>query len=215
MIMWWDCCYFFLNRKRWLWRTRWINWSKGWEFVIAFFFSLVVCNGLQHFVRACTFCAILSQLALQHRYHEANIELLEQRRCWGIRNNWFKTPKSVEQNSVVITKIYLAWLYSWYRTDVFRLNFSQCKSQNVLRGRFWETSDLLKISRTPVTQTLKGKHFELAGNSSNRGKLRRNVGQGKGNLVRVSAEFELSEFELFMKGPLLLKVWATDFWSFS
>ena len=124
------------------------------------FFSLVVCNGLQHFVRACTFCAILSQLALQHRYHEANIQLLEQRRCWG--NNWFKTLKSVEQNSVVITKIYLAWLYSWYRTYVFRLNFSQCKSQNVLRGRFWETSDLLKISRIPVTQTLKGKHFELA-----------------------------------------------------
>ena len=162
----------------------------------------MVCNGLQHFVRACTFRAILSQLALQHRYHEANIQLLEQRRCWG--NNWFKTPKSVEQNSVVITKIYLAWLYSWYRTDVFRLNFSQCKSQNVLRDRFWETSDLLKISRTPVTQTLKGKHFELAGNSRNRGKLRRNFGQGKGNLVRVCGEFELSEFELYYEKSLIV-----------
>ena len=102
VIMWWNCCYFFLNRKRWPWRTRWSNWSKGWEFVIESSFSWVVCNGLQHFVRTCTFCAIPSQLALQHRYHEANTQFLEQRRCWG--NNWFKTPKSIEQNSVLITK---------------------------------------------------------------------------------------------------------------
>ena len=72
VIMWWNCCYFFLNRKRWPWRTRWSNWSKGWEFVIESSFSWVVCNGLQHFVRTCTFCAIPSELALQHRYHEAN-----------------------------------------------------------------------------------------------------------------------------------------------
>ena len=102
VIMWWNCCYFLLNRKRWPWRTRWSNWSKGWEFVIESSFSWVVCNGLQHFVRTCTFCAIPSELALQHRYHEANTQFLEQRRCWG--NNWFKTPKSIEQNSVLITK---------------------------------------------------------------------------------------------------------------
>ena len=101
VIMWWNC-YFFLNRKRWPWRTRWSNWSKGWEFVIESSFSWVVCKGLQHFVRTCTFCAIPSQLALQHRYHEADTQFLEQRRCWG--NNWFKTPKSIEQNSVLITK---------------------------------------------------------------------------------------------------------------
>jgi len=49
-------------------------------------------------------------------------------------------------------------------------------------------------SRTPVTRTLKGdeKEFEFAGNSNYRG----NFDQGKGNLVRVSGEFELSDFEL-------------------
>ena len=33
-------------------------------------------------------------------------------------------------------------------------------------------------------------------NSSYRGKFNWNVDQGKGNLVRISEEFELSEFEL-------------------
>ena len=40
------------------------------------------------------------------------------------------------------------------------------------------------------------KQFELAGNSSYRGKFQWNFDQGKGNLVQVSREFELSEFEL-------------------
>ena len=53
-------------------------------------------------------------------------------------------------------------------------------------------------SRTPVTRTLKGdeKEFEFTGNSNYQGKFQRNFDQGKGNLVRVSGEFELSEFEL-------------------
>ena len=53
-------------------------------------------------------------------------------------------------------------------------------------------------SRTLVTRTLKGdeKEFEFAGNSNYEGKFQRNFDQGKGNLVRVSGEFELSEFEL-------------------
>ena len=53
-------------------------------------------------------------------------------------------------------------------------------------------------SRTPVTRTLKGdeREFEFAGNSNYQGKFQRNFDQGKGNLVRVSGEFELSEFEL-------------------
>ena len=51
---------------------------------------------------------------------------------------------------------------------------------------------------TPVTRTLKGneKLFELAGNSSYRCKFQWNFDQGKGNLLWVSGEFELSEFEL-------------------
>ena len=53
-----------------------------------------------------------------------------------------------------------------------------------------------KYSRTPVTRTLEGneKQFELAGNSSYRGKFQGSFYQGKGNLVRVSGEFELSRF---------------------
>ena len=53
-------------------------------------------------------------------------------------------------------------------------------------------------SRTLVTQTLKGneKQFELAGYSSYWAKFQWNFDQGKGNLVQVSREFELSEFEL-------------------
>ena len=47
-----------------------------------------------------------------------------------------------------------------------------------------------KYSRTPVTRPLKGneKQFELAANSSYRGKFQGNFDQGKGNLVRVSGE---------------------------
>ena len=58
-------------------------------------------------------------------------------------------------------------------------------------------------SRTPVTRTLKGnkKQFELAGSIE---KKKNNnfpccsyiFNQGKGNSVRVSGKFELSEFEL-------------------
>ena len=54
-------------------------------------------------------------------------------------------------------------------------------------------------SRTLVTQTLTGNEklaVELAGNSSYRAKFQWNFDQGKGNLVRVSREFELSEFAL-------------------
>ena len=40
------------------------------------------------------------------------------------------------------------------------------------------------------------KQFELAGNLSYRGKFQWNFDQGKGNLVWVSGEFELSEFKL-------------------
>ena len=49
-----------------------------------------------------------------------------------------------------------------------------------------------------MTRTLKGdeKEFEFAGNSNCQGKFQRNFDQGEGNLVRVSGEFELSEFEL-------------------
>ena len=49
-----------------------------------------------------------------------------------------------------------------------------------------------------MTRTLKGdeKELEFAGNSNCQGKFQRNFDQGKGNLVRVSGEFELSEFEL-------------------
>ena len=38
--------------------------------------------------------------------------------------------------------------------------------------------------------------FELAGNSSYRGKFQRNFDQGKGNLGQVSRELELSKFKL-------------------
>ena len=53
-----------------------------------------------------------------------------------------------------------------------------------------------KYSRTPVTRTLEGneKQFELAGNSSYRGKFQANFYLGKGNLVRISGKFELSRF---------------------
>ena len=53
-------------------------------------------------------------------------------------------------------------------------------------------------SRTPVTKTLKRKEkqFELGRNSSHRGKFHWNFDRGKANLVWVSKEFELSEFEL-------------------
>ena len=70
-------------------------------------------------------------------------------------------------------------------------------SESILKA-----SRFSKYSRPPVTRTLKGgggrgneKQFELAGNSSYRGKLQRNCDQGKGNLVRVSGEFELSVFD--------------------
>ena len=58
------------------------------------------------------------------------------------------------------------------------------------------TVQQLKYSITPVTRTLEGneKQFELAGNSSYRGKFQENFDQGKENLVRVSGEFELSRF---------------------
>ena len=57
----------------------------------------------------------------------------------------------------------------------------------------------MKSSRFPVTRTLKGneKQFELAWNSSYGGKFQWNFFQGKGNLVRVSGEFEWFEFELW------------------
>ena len=50
--------------------------------------------------------------------------------------------------------------------------------------------------KTPVTQTLKGneKQLELAGNSCYHGKFSKNADQGKGNLVQVRGEFELSSF---------------------
>ena len=53
-----------------------------------------------------------------------------------------------------------------------------------------------KYSGTPVTRTLKGneKQFELARNSNYRGTFQGNFYEGKGNLVRVSREFELSRF---------------------
>ena len=55
-----------------------------------------------------------------------------------------------------------------------------------------------EYSRTPVARTLKGnkKQFESEGNSSSQGKFQWNFDQGKENSVRVSGEFELSEFEL-------------------
>ena len=48
----------------------------------------------------------------------------------------------------------------------------------------------------PRTPKGNEKQFELAGNSSYRGKFQWNFDQGKGNLVLVSGEFELSDFEL-------------------
>ena len=55
----------------------------------------------------------------------------------------------------------------------------------------------LNYSRTPVTQTLKQnkKRWELAGNSSYRGKFQWNCDQEKGKF-KANEEFELSEFEL-------------------
>ena len=60
-------------------------------------------------------------------------------------------------------------------------------------------SDLCNYIKTPVTRTLKvnEKQFDLAGNSSYRSKFQWNFEQGKGNLVWVSGEFELSEFQLW------------------
>ena len=51
-------------------------------------------------------------------------------------------------------------------------------------------------SRTPVTRTLKENEtqFEFERNLSYRDKFQWNFDQGKGNLVRVSGEFELSSF---------------------
>ena len=65
---------------------------------------------------------------------------------------------------------------------------------------------------TPVPQTLKGneKQLELAGNSSYRCKFQRNFDQGKGNLVRVRGEFELSEFELSRLWLLISVLQCTD-----
>ena len=55
-----------------------------------------------------------------------------------------------------------------------------------------------QYSRTLVTWTLKGKEkqFELAGSSIYQSKFQWNLGQGRANLVWISGEFELSEFEL-------------------
>ena len=73
-------------------------------------------------------------------------------------------------------------------------------SKNGPLGQVWNRVGNIALSlsekRIPVTRTLKGneKQSGIAGNSSYRGKLQWNLDQG--NLVRVSGEFELSEFEL-------------------
>ena len=62
-------------------------------------------------------------------------------------------------------------------------------------------------SRTlPGTRTLTGKEtqFELAGNSSYRGKFQWNFDQGKANLDPISGEFELSEFKSYRSSTVLL-----------
>ena len=60
----------------------------------------------------------------------------------------------------------------------------------------WEYRGIFVWKKNPGNSNSEGnqKHFGLAGNSSYRGKLQWNLDQG--NLVRVSGEFELSEFEL-------------------
>ena len=52
--------------------------------------------------------------------------------------------------------------------------------------------------KTPGTQTLRGnkKQFEFAGNLSHQGEFQCNFDQGNGNLVWVSGEYKLFEFEL-------------------
>ena len=51
------------------------------------------------------------------------------------------------------------------------------------RGRLFEGGEYLELSNEE-------KQFALAGNSNYRGKFQWNLDQGKGNLVRVSGEFE-------------------------
>ena len=61
------------------------------------------------------------------------------------------------------------------------------------------TYNINTYSRTPVTRTLNGKEkqFEfIARNASYWGKFQGNFTQGKGSLIPVRGEFEISEFEL-------------------
>ena len=84
----------------------------------------------------------------------------------------------------------------WKRFTNWKQNpHINCKKFELLKRKMWKFSI---YRRTPVTQTLKGnkKEFGFAGNSSYWGKFQWNFDQGKGNLVRVSREFELSEFAL-------------------
>ena len=65
-------------------------------------------------------------------------------------------------------------------------------------GPFWQILYLLPWITVQYSNPSNGneKQQELAGNSSYWGKFQWNHDQGKGNLVRVSRKFELSEFEL-------------------
>ena len=70
---------------------------------------------------------------------------------------------------------------------------------------------IFSYCRNPVTRTLKGnqKMFELAGNSSYRGKFQWNFDQGKGNLVWVNREFKLSISSSYQGSTvLILRYWV-------
>ena len=82
----------------------------------------------------------------------------------------------------------------WKETSCLNQVVVLCKIKIKVR-----ISDLCNYIKPPVNRTLKGndKQFDLARNSSYRSKFQWNFDQGKGNLVWVSGEFELSEFELW------------------
>ena len=84
------------------------------------------------------------------------------------------------------------FIQGWYR-NIMSLALKKFFVNVLVSGK-----NLREYSRTLVTRTLRGneKRFELAGNSSYRGTFQWNCDQGKGNLVRVRGEFDLSNFQL-------------------
>ena len=89
------------------------------------------------------------------------------------------------------------------------VKLSKSLNPNQMKERTWIPVHLIPLLNAHLhlkylglksftVETLKGneKHFESAGNSSYQTKFKGNFDQGKENLARVRAEFELSEFEL-------------------